>query len=105
MSPDYSPKLGDLSESDFGQVAKSGDTPTLKMLIAFIQVRSKSDRHQQKNGGAKYRSGLMKKKWGDLIKECMKLKHVVAMKPLLTGMEREEEEQVNNGGVTMGVTL
>ena len=41
----------------------------------------------------------------ELIKECMKLKHVVGMKPLLTGLERKKEEQVNNGGVTIGVML
>ena len=56
----YVPSLEDAAQSNFGLAAKSGATPTVKMLISFTQVRSK--RHLLKNGGVKYRSKLLSKK-------------------------------------------
>ena len=55
----YLPLLGDAAESNFDASAKSGVTPTVKMLVSFIQVRC--ERQEMKNRSVKYRAGLSSK--------------------------------------------
>ena len=57
---DYTPSLGDAAESNFGASAKSGVTPTVKMLVSFIRVRC--EQQVMKNGSVKYHAGLFSKK-------------------------------------------
>ena len=57
---DYVPSLGDAAESNFGASAKSGVTPTVKMLISFIQIRCEGQQ-VMKNRSVKYCTGLSSK--------------------------------------------
>ena len=56
----YLPLLGGAAESNFDVSAQSGVTPTVKMLISFIQVRC--ERQMMKNRSVKYRAGLSSSK-------------------------------------------
>ena len=99
----YLPSLEDVAESNFGAASKSGVTLTVKMLVSFIQVRSK--RHLLKNCGVKYRSKLSSKKRVELVEECLKLKGSTVIGPFLKVPQEEEEELIQDDRVKLGVTL
>ena len=93
---DYVPSLGDAAESNFGASAKSGVTPTVKMLVSFIQVRC--ERQVMKNKNVKYRAGLSSKKRNELVEECLAVRRRNKKDPFLKPVDAAQEREEQNDG-------
>ena len=98
---DYVPSLGGTALSNFGALAKSGVTPTVKMLVSFIQVRC--ERQVMKNRSVKYRAGLSSKKRNELVEECLAVRRRNVKDPFLKPVDAAQEvvEEQNNGEVQL----